>query len=162
MKKRTYKKIKSFIIFLVISILIYLILAKYTYYEDEYILKGYYEEKNVIDTGFGIDFMTYHKYYYSQEIKHKFEESILYRKVEEKDINYISEYFDDIKKWFETLELDNKFDFKNEIITTNDYFAIVSKEGETLGDYIYGRFEVYRVYLYDYESNILYRIHTKT
>ena len=152
MKKERRKKIKSLIIFLVISIVIYLILAKYTYYEDEY----------VIDTGFGIDFNTYQKYYYSEEINHKFEESILYHKVEENDIKYISEYFNDIKEWFETLELDDKFDFNNEIITTKDYFAIVSKEGETLGDHIYGRFEVYRVYLYDFESNILYRIHTKT
>ena len=71
------------------------------------------------------------------------------------------EYFDDIKKTFEYLDMDDDYDFDNSTITIGDYFLIKTKEGEKIGDHEYGRFDIYRIYLYDIESHILYRIHEK-
>lgn len=56
----------------------------------------------------------------------------------------------------------DEFDFDNSTITGGNYFLIDTKEGTKISDYEYGRFDIYRVYLYDMETHILYKIHVKS
>lgn len=129
-------------------------------YKDEYILDGYSDEFNLNSGGF-MDFSIYSKYYYDEKMDYKFIDSGWYHKVAEENIKYLSEYFDDIKKSFEYLDMDDEYDFDNSIITVGDYFLIKTEEGTKIGDQEYGRFDIYRIYLYDIESHILYKIHEK-
>ena len=152
---------KRIILFLTVFLVLYLGIRVFApKYEDEFILDGYNDEF-VLDTGAGMDFSTYSKYYYDKTMDQKFIDSGWYHKVEEENIEYLSEYFDDIKKSFEYLGMDDDYDFDNSTITVGDYFLIKTEEGTKIGDHEYGRFDIYRIYLYDMEEHILYRIHEK-
>ena len=151
---------KKIIIIILICLILYFGISKLGKYEDEFILDGYIDEY-ILDTGAGIDFSTYSKYYYNETADQKFIDSGWYQKVKEENIEYLSEYFDDIKKSFEYLDMDDSYDFNNSTITIGDYYLIKTKEGEKIGDHEYGRFVIYRIYLYDIEEHILYRIHEK-
>lgn len=108
-------------------LVLYFGISKLGSYKDEFILDGY-SDKFTLDTGAGIDFSTYSKYYYDESMDHKFLDSGWYHKVEEENIKYLSEYFDDIKREFEYLDMDNEYDFNNSVITVGDYFLIKTEE----------------------------------
>ena len=151
---------KKIIIIVLICLILYFGISKLGKYKDEFILDGY-NDKFVLDTGTGIDFSSYSKYFYDESMDQKFIDSGWYHKVLEENVKYLSEYFDDIKKSFEYLDMDDDYDFNNNIITVGDYFLIKTEEGKKIGDHEYGRFDIYRIYLYDMESHILYKIHEK-
>ena len=151
---------KKIIIIFVVCLILCFVVIKFGIYEDEFVLEGY-KDKYSLDSGGFMDFSTYHKYYYDETMDYKFVESGWYHKVEEENIKYLSEYFDDIKEWFEAANMSDDYDFDNSIITVGDYFLIKTEEGTRIGEHEYGRFDIYRIYLYDMESHILYRIHEK-
>lgn len=95
---------KKIIIIVLICLILYFGISKLGKYKDKFILDGY-NDKFVLDTGTGIDFSSYSKYFYDESMDQKFIDSGWYHKVEE-DIEYLSEYFDDIKKSFEYLDMD--------------------------------------------------------
>ena len=101
---------KKIVIIILVCFVLYFAISKLAKYEDEFILDGY-SDKFLLDTGAGIDFSTYSKYYYDKSMDYKFINSGWYRKVEEENIEYLSEYFDDIKESFEYLDLDDDYDF---------------------------------------------------
>lgn len=114
---------KKIVIIVLVCLILYFGIRKLGTYKDEFILDGYIDEY-VLDTGAGIDFSTYSKYYYDEAMDQKFIDSGWYHKVEEENVKYLSEYFDDIKKAFEYLGMDDEYDFDNSIIIVGDYFVI--------------------------------------
>lgn len=130
-------------------------------FDDEYILEGYSNQTS-LNTGSVPDFSIYNKYYYDEYMDQKFIDSGLYQKVEEINIQYISEYFDYIKRQFKNEGMGDGFDFDNNVITVGDYFHISTKEGQKISDAEYGKFDIYKVYLYDMETHTLYFIHEKS
>ena len=54
---------KKIVIIILVCFVFYFVISKLGKYEDEFILDGYNDEFS-LDTGAGIDFSTYSKYYY--------------------------------------------------------------------------------------------------
>ena len=70
---------KKIVIIILVCFVFYFVISKLGKYEDEFILDGYNDEFS-LDTGAGIDFSTYSKYYYDKSMDY-FEEKFSYDSV---------------------------------------------------------------------------------
>ena len=70
-------------------------------------------------------------------------------------------FIEDFEGWVEACggELKENYDFDKTIITDGDFFYIDTKEGESIGQGTYGKFDNYSVYYFDVDAQILYYFH---
>lgn len=54
----------------------------------------------------------------------------------------------------------DEYDFNEVIINEGDYVKIKTKEGQTIGNSKYKKYDNYHVYFFDSETNTLYYIHS--
>ena len=109
------------------------------------------------------DYTDFCKYYYNNESIKAFEMHNKFKIVNTSDIEDIKSYFENFNDYIKNQSYCNKYDFDYKAqIKENDYFYIVSKEGDTIGDSVYGKYDSYDVYYVDMEKCILYFIHVNT
>ena len=120
--------------------------------------KGYVSADEFFDPHPTQDATDYCKYYY--EDKSVFESSSSFRRMTEEDVESVRGYFSNFAGWMETCGRADEYDFDPGQVSPGDYVRIVTKEGERLGNFTYGRYDNYTVYFFDSETCILYYIHT--
>ena len=123
---------------------------------SENIPKGYIDKEEYLEDGFQ-DYTDYCKYIYNSD--EKFKSNKHYTHVNDKSIKKFKEYIEDFKSSMESQERLNEFDFDEKCISKNDYIRIVTKEGEKIGEGVYGKFDSYTVYYFDFETLTLYYMH---
>lgn len=124
---------------------------------DSDIPKGYTEKEEYYDKDGVQDYTDYAKYIY--ESKDIIENNKDYNKVTTDDINNITEYFNDFRSVMESKDRLKEYDFDVTKITEGDFFRIKTKEGESIGDSKYEKFDNYTLYFFDTETLTLYYIH---
>lgn len=116
--------------------------------------KGYIKSEEHFDKDGMQDYSDYAKYIYDNEevITNNKE----YKEITIDDIDNVVGYFDD---FYGVIKLEGIYDFDTSIITQGDYVRIKTKEGEKIGNSVYGKYDNYSVYFFDKESLTLYYIH---
>ncbi len=143
-------------IFAVILLMCITCFSGCSFFGDEYIPDDYKSCEEHIGEGFQ-DFTDYCKYYYDDNKDKWFEENASYEKVS--DIDNIKGYFSTYARAIALYDEFSSYDFNTDIITEDDHVHIETKEGQSIGDTEYGKYDNFSVYLYDTESNTLYYIH---
>ncbi len=125
---------------------------------DPLIPTGYISEELHPDPHGFMDWSDYYKYTYSPDSD--FSQNPDYVQVKEEDIPELCGFFSDFQHWMDSADRLDEYDFDPECIDTQDYFRIETREGEQRTvDSVFGKYDLYTVYLYDSESNTLYVIH---
>lgn len=82
------------------------------------------------------------------------------------DVENVLSYIENYEGWIEASaraeegsELVGNYNFDKSIIDGNDYIYIKTKEGEPIGNRVYGKFENYSIYFFDVDTNTLYYFH---
>ena len=119
-------------------------------YDEKLVYSNFYDSSEYVSDRFQ-DYTIYNKYYYKSVDDFWFINNKLYKKVTEKDLYYLKEYFQDIGKWLKIENKEEVFDISYSNINEGDYFYIKSKE---LNNY-----DNYTIYFYDIDNHILYHIH---
>ena len=123
---------------------------------DPNIPSGYTGKEEHFDKEGFQDYADYCKYFYKDAAA--FENNPDYRKVTERDIAGIKEYFDYFEMCMDGGRAD-EYDFDTGCMTSGDYVSIKTKEGISDGNIVYGKLDNYNIYYFDTDSNILYYIH---
>ena len=120
-------------------------------------LPRYQSEKGYISDGFQ-DYTIYQEYHYtnSEKMKRSLEQSLLFEKVEEDDVEVIEGYLYDFKGWLSTTDFENECKFDSGCIDTSDYWYLINKR-ENDGDE--HRYYDYDLYYYDAGTMTMYMIH---
>lgn len=100
------------------------------------------------------DFTNYCKYYFSKDDVEKITNNRYLNPVTNDNIAELNGYFDDFESWIEFVDYKEKYDFKRDIIDTEDYFYI--ENDETIKEHKYWD---YNVYFFDVQTKTLYFIH---
>ena len=146
---------KKFIIF---ALTFLILLTGCSQTNKEGIPNGYFKADEVYNTGGVHEYVDYGKYKYIN--KNKIIKSEEYKKVYINDVENIKGYFDDFKKWMESENRLDDYDFDDSIINEGDYVRIVTKEGQPIGNSYYKKYDDYHVYFFDIETKTLYYIHS--
>ena len=101
------------------------------------------------------DFTNYCKYYFSKDDVGKITNNHYLNPVTNDDIAELNGYFDDFEDWIEFVDYKDKYDFKRNIIDTDDYFYI--ENDETIEEHKYWDYDVY---FFDIQTKTLYFIHS--
>lgn len=108
------------------------------------------------------DYTDYCKYFYNEISIKEFEKHSSFKKVTEQDIENIKSYFENFSNWVVHTEYYNNYDFDISNIKINDYCYIKDKEGQSIGEGTYNKYDSYDVYYVDMENYILYFIHNNS
>lgn len=128
--------------------------------EKEITLPKYMNNECYYGEGFQ-DYTDYCKYYYNEETITQFETHTQFEKVSNSDVENIKSYFEDFGEWVKNESYCDKYDFDIQSqIKKDDYFCIIIKEGDKIGDSVYGKFECYDVYYADMSKCVLYFVHS--
>ena len=124
-------------------------------------LPKYSKEVLYTDGGFQ-DFTDYGKYFYESVTAQELEASEYFTAAAEEDVEEILSYIDDFENWVEAADekLRDGYDFDKAIVSEGDFFCIITKDGEPIGDGAYGKFDDYTVYYFDLDAQILYYFHS--
>lgn len=83
-----------------------------------------------------------------------------FKKIKEEDIKIINDYLENFDSWASGREWLSEYNnFDKSIINVGNYVRIKTKEGEKSGNYIYGKYISYSIYLFDVETSTLYYMH---
>lgn len=140
-----------------IFLILMLILLTACTTNNEFIPKNFIDKEEYFSSSIQ-DYTDYAKYIYkdNNEIKN----NTNYDTVKKENIENIKEYFNEFKNIMESEERLNEYDFNTNQINEGDYYKIVTKEGQYIGDTKYDKFDDYSVYFYDIDKNTLYYIHS--
>ena len=106
------------------------------------------------------DYVDYCKYMYSEKDITEFKNNKYFKMVNVTDLATINEYFADFSTRIVNEDYSSHYDFNYKSqIKEGDYYCIISKEGQRIGDGAYGKFDSYDVYYFDTQKCILYYIH---
>lgn len=107
------------------------------------------------------DYTDFCKYYYNSDSIKEFENHSEFNKVKNADIENIRSFFMDFETHVENQEYFDHYDFDCQTqIKADDFFCISTKEGKSIGDRYYEKFDSYDVFYFDTEKCILYYIHS--
>lgn len=128
---------------------------------------GDYQQKRLYTEGGFQDCTDYgvYTYAYSEQEMQTLQSNGYFSAIAPENMENILSYLDDFDSWVEiysrkdTSELAEHFDFDRQIIHEGDYICIQTKEGASIGDGVYGKFDNYTVYFFDVESATLYYFH---
>ena len=101
------------------------------------------------------DFTNYCKYYFSKDDVEKITNNHYLNPVKNENIAELNGYFDNFEGWIEFVDYKEKYDFKRDIIDTDDYFYI--ENDETIEEHKYWDYDVY---FFDIQTKTLYFIHS--
>jgi hypothetical protein len=120
-----------------------------------------YESKEFYTNHGFQDYTDYAKYTYDNISIQDLESTEYFTITTADDVEEILSYIDDFEGWVEACggELEENYDFDKTIVTEGDFFYIETKEGEPIGQGIYGKFDNYSVYYFDVDAQILYYFH---
>ena len=121
-----------------------------------------YKTKSFYTSGGGGDYTDYAKYTFDSVNIKKLKKSKYFKKITNADVKEILLYINDFEKWVEStssIELKENYDFDKNIVSKGDFFYIETKEGESIGQGIYDKYDNYDVYYFDVENSILYYFH---
>ncbi len=120
-----------------------------------------YESNEFYTNGAFQDYTDYAKYIYDNIIIQDLESSEYLTIITADDVENIILFIEDFEGWVEACggELKENYDFDKTIITDGDFFYIDTKEGESIGQGTYGKFDNYSVYYFDVDAQILYYFH---
>lgn len=150
---------KKIVLSVIVLIGVIICISVYSSLENKEVLKGYIGKEEYFDKNGFQDYTDYCKYYYN-ESNNLFVENDKYSLVKMEDIENIRSYFTDFESWMKEANRDNEYDFNDSCISEGDYIYIKTKEGKSIGDSIYKKFDDYSIYFYDVESATLFYIHT--
>lgn len=119
---------------------------------------GYYHKEEYYDETGWQDFTDYCKYYYKEKDDDKFIKNQKYSYVNGEIVTEVVGYFENFEGWM-LPEREDEYDFDKSWITVGDYVYIDDKEGESIGESRYMKYQNYNVYFYDIETHTLYYIH---
>lgn len=107
-----------------------------------------YDDYESYSTGFQ-DYTIYRKFYYHKNsgIAKGIQLHPSFKKISERDINKLNEYFDDFEAWLEYADFKDKYDFKRNCIDISDYACMTGDEYS------------FDVYFFDMQTYTLYYIH---
>ena len=120
-----------------------------------------YESKELYTNDGFQDYTDYAKYTYDNISIQDLESSEYFTITTADDVENIILFIEDFEGWVEACggELKENYDFDKTIITDGDFFYIDTKEGESIGQGTYGKFDNYSVYYFDVDAQILYYFH---
>lgn len=154
-------KIKKLLIFISISILIFIMSSCQMAYEKVLdTLPNYFASFEYLDPNGFRDYTYYCKYYYKDVASETFEDNKYFKVASADDVNYILSFineYEDTTKNFE--EVQKIYDFDKNIIKEGGYFYVYTMEGAVSGGVTYEKFDHYDVYYFDLDSQILYYFH---
>ncbi len=127
-------------------------------FETSIFLPKYEDKECYYSDGFQ-DYTDYCKFFYKPGSVLEFENNKNFQKVTEEDVANIVGYIENFEGWMENQDFKDRYDFKMAQIKAGDYFAIVTKEGQPIGQGYYDKYEDYDVYYFDTNKNILYMFH---
>ena len=154
------KKIFAMIIFvaILVFVLIIYIITNLSNADIVGIPKGYVEKEEYYDKDSFQDYTDYAKYKYLS--KKTIVDNEEYIKITEEDINNIKGYFENFYNWMKSLNRLNEYDFDTKIINEGDYVKIKTKEGQSIGNSRYDKYNNYSIYFIDTDTLTLYYIHS--
>lgn len=88
------------------------------------------------------------------------ENNLDYTKVTAGDIKKLKGYFDNFESWMKAKERQHEYHFDNACISEGDYCRIITKEGASIGNGSYGKYDNYTVCFFDVETLTMYYIHS--
>ena len=101
------------------------------------------------------DFTNYFKYYFTKDDIEKIKDNNYLKPVTEDSIAELNGYFDNFESWIAFVDYKEKYDFKRDIIDTDDYFYI--ENDETTEEQKYWD---YNIYFFDTQTQVLYFMHS--
>ncbi|CAK7027339.1 MAG: hypothetical protein PEPC_01979 [Peptostreptococcus russellii] len=87
-------------------------------------------------------------------------ESNIYSVVTKDNIENIRSYFTSFGSWMDSSNRTDEYEFDDPCISEGDYIYIKIKEGQSIGNSKYTKFDNYTIYFYETESAILFYIHS--
>lgn len=107
------------------------------------------------------DYTDFCKYYYNSHSITEFKNHSQFNKVKSSDIEKIRSFFMDFETHVENQEYYDRYDFDSQAqINEGDFFYITDKEGKSIDNSYYEKFDAYDVFYFDTEKCILYFIHS--
>ena len=145
------------IFILTIMIIGILLIDKILTLDDNRILKGYYKKDDYSEPHAYRDYADYYKYYYDYTYDLNFQNSKMYAKVNNSDIEELKSYFAKFRELMDAGGRLSNYDFNESIIDENDYFIIYNRV-DSNKRISRKKFDYFDVFLYDTGSHILYVI----
>lgn len=107
------------------------------------------------------DYTDYAEYYYDSVTVEDLEASEYLKAATAEDIDEILMYIENFEDWVEAAggELTENYGFDKALLSEGDFFCIITRYGEPIGEGTYGRFDDYTVYYFDTDTQILYYFH---
>lgn len=122
---------------------------------NHYIPKGYINKEEHYDINGFQDYTDYVKYTYDSK------DVILnnndYKKVTSNDFESIKNYLENFRKWMETDNRLDEFDFDENIINEGDFFCIINVGNNKEKNYL--NYDNYSIYYFNVETLTLYYMH---
>ena len=124
---------------------------------------GRYTEKEFYSNDGPRDFVDYAKYVFETV---DVSDNSYFSTLDEEGIATLNEYLDNFENRIAMTRPDTDvvqfYDFDRNLIDTEDYFYIYSREEKPRGSSTYGKFDFYNIYFLDMQTNILYYFHNDT
>ena len=141
----------TLLILLPIFLLLFIITSGFGLIPNSFIYeipRGYVDKyENYQEDGFQ-DYRDYAEYKYTEETKKSIVNNKKYKVMTMEDVSIVDGYFKNMGYYL------------RDIISEGDYVRIKTREGETIGNFTYGKYDKYTVYFFDVDSLTLFYIHT--
>ena len=107
------------------------------------------------------DYTDYAQYTYDSIPAEALKSSKYFTVTTGEDVDEILSYIDNFEARVEAIggELKENYDFDRSTVTEGDLFYIKTKEGGSIGQGTYGKFDDYSVYYFDIDALVLYYFH---
>ena len=121
-----------------------------------------YDSMAAYSSGDFQDYTDYAKYSYHSVDENTLTETGYFKKIADADISDICDYIDNFEQWVENCggELLEKYDFDRSNISAGDYFHLITKAGQPIGEGTYDKFDDYSLYYFDMDAQTLYYFHS--
>jgi hypothetical protein len=131
--------------------------------EDEIIssLPEYYDYEEYLSEGFQ-DFTDYKRFYYFnyEGLVSNLENNEYFEPVTEENIETVRGYFKNYQKWVELEDFAGIYEFSYTTdVEVGDYWYYKTREGDEIGNGVYGKYDNYDVYYLDLDGMVLHYIH---
>lgn len=142
---------------IVLWMLVICILTGCSVFTDRHIPSGYSSSEEYMDEDRIQDHTDFCMYRYDSA--GSFEKMQEYASVTEEDIEKLAGYFSDFGEWMEMKDRLDEYTFDVSFISEGDLYYIQTKEGQSVGENVYGTYDDYTVYFFDADTLTLYYIH---
>ena len=127
------------------------------YYRINGIPRGYTAKEEHFEKDAWQDSTDYCKYFYASP--EPFEKDGRYRLITEDDVAELQGFFADFANWMELQDRMGEYDFDDSVLRAGNLVYIQTREGQPIGDAIYGKYDDYSIGVFDVENCVLYYIH---